>query len=573
MVKDSLYHQLLSQNHSPLVARILAARLPDNEPLDPLITPQLSYLTPPALLKDMDKAVNRLVQALIQGESIGLETDHDCDGQTAHAVLYTALRSDFHHPENKILSFIGHRLEEGYGLSPALATRILEKRPTLVITADNGSSDEAQIALLKAEGIDVIVTDHHEIPSSGIPPSAHAVINPSRPDCPYPDKAIAGCMVAWLFMTMVRQKLISLGRLPPTAPSLAPLLDFVAVGTVADCVSLASSANNRAVVRYGMRLIAQQIRPCWRAVQPFLSDPFSSEDLGFVIGPLLNSDGRLSDALTSVSFLLAKTDEESEAWVVFLRSQNERRKKIQQTLTQQATLEARVWVEKGYHSICILLEDGHSGVHGISASRLKDIFGRPTVLFSPKQNHPTWITGSARSIDGFHIRQAFEKAAKHITGVIGFGGHKGAAGITLERDALPAFRDAFEAVAAEQLSDWALGPVTWTDGELPFEYHTLSDMTALHAQLEPFGRAFEPPTFEMTGVVQRLQPVGDGTHGRLTLQGAFLITAIWFNLREKSTDPLPVTPGQPVHVAYRVKSRTFQGIKRLEYQVVALMGG
>lgn len=167
----------------PLLARILASR-PTlmEESVRDMLTPKLKALDSPGTLPDIEKAVLRIARAFKDGEVIGIETDHDCDGQTSHAVLHSALVQLFGHPEEKVRSYIGHRLKEGYGLSHALALRILadEPRPSLVITADNGSSDEAQIALLKAAGIDVIVTDHHEIPVEGIPQSAYAVISPTQ---------------------------------------------------------------------------------------------------------------------------------------------------------------------------------------------------------------------------------------------------------------------------------------------------------------------------------------------------------------------------------------------------------
>lgn len=254
----------------PVMAKIIASRpIPASSAIDEWLSPSLARLDHPHLMKDMDKAVERIAKAIINKEMIGLETDHDCDGQTSHALLYCAFIDYFNHPSDRIRSYIGHRLNEGYGLSVSVMNRMLadDPRPSLVITADNGSSDEAQIVHLKQAGIDVIVTDHHAIPSEGIPKSAFAVLNPTREDCGYPDPLIAGCMVAWLLMAGVRNELIKLNYLPASAPSLAKLLDYVAVGTIADCVSIARSRNNRAVVNYGLKLINQFSRPCWQALR------------------------------------------------------------------------------------------------------------------------------------------------------------------------------------------------------------------------------------------------------------------------------------------------------------------
>lgn len=569
----SVYQHYVAMGLDPMMAQLLAGRLVgDDLPLDALLSPKLAHLTSPALFLDIEPATQRIIKALEAGEVIALETDHDCDGQTAHAVLYTAFIEHFGHPPEKTLSFIGHRLEEGYGLSDALATRILshQPRPTLVITADNGSSDEPRIARLQAAGIEVIVTDHHEVPTIGVPKSAFAVINPVRPGCPYPDKSIAGCMVAWLLMAEVRSQLIKKGLLSQNSPSLAALLDFVAVGTVADCVSLADSVNNRAVVRYGLQLIQKAQRPCWRAIQPLLKGPVTSLDLGFVIGPLLNSDGRLSDALTSVSFLLAKTDQEAHEWVTCLSEQNEARKKIQNTMTYDAHKQALIQVNQGCYSICLFLEEGHPGVHGISASRVKDAFGRPTIIFSPKKNHPDLITGSARSIDGFHIRQALEVVAdKMPEGIVSFGGHKGAAGVTIKKDFFPRFVETLEEATRALLGTRTMGPVIWTDGSLSSNYFTVDFARQIETLLQPFGRAFEPPTFEDRGVVRSIQPVGNGLHVKVHLQvGHQSIHLIWFQARLQAEDPLPLIVGDDIHFAYRLQLNDFRGVVRLSPQMI-----
>lgn len=558
----------------PLLARIIAARpfLIDESP-DAQLAPKLRALDAPRQLADIDKAVARLASALAQREVIGIETDHDCDGQTSHAVIYTVLVEFFQHPVTHVRSYIGHRLQEGYGLSAALTKRILadEPRPQLIITADNGSSDEEQIAQLKAQGIDVIVTDHHEIPAEGIPKSALAVINPTRKDCHYPDPCIAGCMVAWLFMAATRQYLIQQEK--REIPSLAACLDFVAVGTIADCVSIARSRNNRAVVSYGMKLIAQGHRPCWRALLPTLSEPISSDDLGFKIGPLLNSDGRLSSALGSVSFLLAQDDGEAQQWVSYLKDQNQLRKTIQDKVTQLALAQAQLQYKAGKSSLCLFLEEGHAGVHGISASRIKDLFGRPVVVLCPKIEDPQLLTGSARSIDGAHLRQILEQIAILAPGVLlRYGGHQGAAGLTLYRDRLEQFALLFEQVVTAEVQRDRLGPVIWTDGELALEKINLSYIRELNNNLEPFGREFESPNFELTGNVVSLTLMGQTkVHARVGIAvDGLWFEGVWFHCRAAEHHPLPVVIGQRVCAVFTPKVQIFRGEKQLSCQVVHL---
>lgn len=556
----------------PVLARIIAGRpgFAAADSAHEILSPKLKTLDSPHTLADIDRAVTRLLMALENREVIGIETDHDCDGQTSHAVIYHAL-IQFGHPPEKLRSYIGHRLKEGYGLSEKLTQRILadEPRPTLIITADNGSSDEKQIAHLKAQGIDVIVTDHHEIPAEGIPKSAYAVINPTREDCQYPDRCIAGCMVAWLVMAALRQKIMQHKGLE--IPNLAQYLDFVAVGTIADCVSIARSRNNRAVVAYGMKLIQQGTRPCWRAILPHLSMPVSSEDLGFKIGPLLNSDGRLACAFGSVSFLLSQNDEQAKQWIEHLQAQNQNRKSIQDKVTNLALEQALIQFQAGKMSLCLMTEQGHAGVHGISASRIKDLFGRPVIILCPKEEDPAILTGSARSIEGLHLRsvlQTLDEISPNL--MIRFGGHQGAAGLTLHRSALTQFTELFEQVVRSMLLPEHIGPVILTDGELPAEKINLPYIHELLQQLEPFGREFEPPLFEVNGKIMTIKIMGQTQiHAKLGLAVNDLwIEVVWFSCRKQAEDPLPVSEGDEVRIVFSPRLQVFRGEKQLSCQVI-----
>jgi len=259
---SAVFAEARARGLSPVLARIVAGRVGADTDLDVILEPRLANIPPPHHLIDMDQAVDRLVTAISGGEHIGILTDYDADGLTSHAVLSEALQR-FSVAPARISHWIGHRLEEGYGISPLLVDRMLdaEVRPTLVISADCGSSDEEQIARLKDAGIDVVVTDHHQVAASGPPPSAYAVVNPNRADCTYPDKAIAGCMVSWLVMSALRGRLQEHGVLTAQTQKLGDLLDYVALGTVADCVSLGASEINRSVVRAGLSLIAERRDP------------------------------------------------------------------------------------------------------------------------------------------------------------------------------------------------------------------------------------------------------------------------------------------------------------------------
>jgi single-stranded-DNA-specific exonuclease len=572
-VRDKLIEQQgLEAGLHPIVARIIAARpLCEGLPILQALRPKLKMLTHPKEMSAIDKAAARVAVAIQKGECIGIETDHDCDGQTSHAVLYYNLVERFYHPKEKLRSYIGHRLQEGYGLSDSVATRILNDnpKPTLVITADNGSSDEPRIARLKAANIDVIVTDHHEIPKEGVPKSAYAVLNPTQNECHYNDPFIAGCMVAWLLMVATRQKLIESHYLPRDTPSLADSLDFVAVGTVADCVSLASSHNNRAVVAYGLQLINQGTRPCWQVIKDKVSPEVNSIDLAFKVGPLLNSDGRLACAFGSVGFLLAETVAEANEWLLLLQEHNKNRKKIQQEIVALGVKEAQKQALAHRLSLCIYLPEGHSGVQGIAASRVKELYGRPCAFFAPKLGQEGIITGSVRGIEHFHVRDALQMVAIRCAGkIISFGGHKGAGGVTLKLEDFPLFTEAFEEATRSQLNEEAVGPVIWTDGTLELESLSIEIIDTLNI-LEPFGREFEPPVFEMQAVIRTLEWVGDGTHARLLLEkGHQALRGIWFGARLSREAAFDLKEGDEIKFAYQAKKNHFKGKTSLDLQII-----
>lgn len=599
-VNPELEKKAIAQGLHPILARIIAARpmpLPvprdstdKAEPIEPIepidiLYPKISKLSDPNTLVDMDKASDRVCSAIINQEYIGLETDHDCDGQTAHAILYFNLVNHFKHPTDKIKSYIGHRLEEGYGLSESVALRILNDtpRPTLVITADNGSADEPRIKKLHEQNIDVIVTDHHQIPNEGTPKSAFACLNPTREDCNFNDKYIAGCMVAWLLMVVVRYKLIALKYLNEDAPKLSDTLDFVALGTIADCVSMAQSYNNRIVVAYGLKLIEQEIKPCWQALKPILNTPVNSEDLAFKIGPLLNSDGRLSSAFGSVSFLLSQNLDEANLWIEALQEQNIVRKSIQKEITKKGILQAITKIKgKNPRSLCIFLEDGHVGVQGICASRIKDMFGRPTAFLAPKFNQETLVTGSLRGIDsGFHVRDALQFIEDKEPGLlISFGGHKGAGGLTIQRNSIEKFAALFEEAASFQLANKHLGPVIFSDGEL-FRENLNIDFINLLKNLEPFGREFETPIFHANALITNIYPIGDGSHLKFSLKiDSRYFKAVWFNIvnnrdgnngsvNNKSAT-FPFSIGDNVIVAFSLSLNVYQGIRNCELMLSAM---
>ena len=567
---EALYARARAEGLSELQARVLAGRLADYAgELAPLTQPSLRYLEHPERLADSRRAAERIATAVTRGEHIGILTDYDVDGITSHVVIRRTLVELFGVPESRLHSLIGHRIHDGYGISLPLVERTLElsPRPRLVITADCGSSDEPRIARLKAAGIDVVVSDHHALPLEGPPPSAYAVVNPTRSDCDYPDATIAGCMVAWLVMSLTRSVLIEWEAIPQATPKLSAWLSYVALGTVADCVSLGASPANRAVVSHGLTLINRMEAACWRAMKVRLGEdsvPFSAETLAFQMGPRINARSRLDDPYAALHYMLAADDATALRHLQTLDEDNESRKAIERDMAEEARALALPQLEAGVPVLVVYLEGGHPGVQGIVASRLVQAFGRPALVLTPAAEHGM-LTGSGRSIDALHLRDALQRAFELAPDALPrFGGHRGAAGVGVPVDQLEAFRRALQQAVEEQLKDMELFPHLFTDGALQpgqFQLATLQELEALG----PYGREFDAPLFEGEFLIESLRPVGaDGTHLSLTLSaGAVSLRAIWF--RALTPGELPgFGLGETLRCAYRLSRNRWRGQESLQ---------
>lgn len=570
---EAVYLRAQSEGLSELQARLLASRLPGyTGELAPLVSPSLRYLVHPEKLADGRRTAERIAQAVAEGESIGILTDYDVDGITSHVVIRRTLVELFGVPEHKLHSLIGHRIHDGYGISLPLVERTLSLKPlpTLVITADCGSSDEPRIARLKAAGIDVVVSDHHALPLEGPPPSAYACVNPTRSDCRYPDKTIAGCMVAWLLMSLARGVLVEWGVLPEATPKLSPWLSYVALGTVADCVSLGGSPANRAVVSHGLTLINRMDAACWRAMAARLgadSVPFNAETLAFQMGPRINARSRLDDPYAALHFMLAESDGVANRQLEVLDQDNQSRKAIEADMAEEAKALAVAALEANEPAVVVLLEDGHPGVQGIVASRLVQAYGRPAVVLT-RAAAPNMLTGSGRSIEGLHLRDALQRTFELAPEALPrFGGHSGAAGVGVPREQLDTFKTAFLQAVSEQLGDTPLYPRLWTDGELSTAQLSLATLEEIET-LGPYGREFDPPLFEGRFIVEALRPVGaEGSHLMMELSmGAVTSKAIWF--RALTPGELPsFGVGDTLHCAYKLNRNRWRGRESLQLMV------
>jgi single-stranded-DNA-specific exonuclease len=575
--RPEIHEALLAEGIADWLADVLARRLERPVTVAELYADELSALQDPVTIPSMDVAVDRIVRAIEEGERVVFACDHDMDGTASAAVLWTAFTRHFGVDPATLEVVTSHRLTEGYGLTAPVVARIRDLAPALVITADKGSSDGPRIAELAEAGIDVIVTDHHELGDDGPPAAALAVVNPLREDSGY-DPAICGAAVAFLVMAKTRTALLRRGTRTAIA-SLADLLDYVAVATVADCVTLkpGKSPANRLFVRRGLEQLNQCRRPCWQVFCEDLHGPVDAETLGFRLAPAVAAAGRLDWAEAGFLFLAAGSRREAAHQWEILRNENTERRAIESALRKKAFEQA---AKKNGQSLVLYFEDGHSGVHGITASRLVEAFGKPSALFAPRgagargdgastDDRGPLASGSFRGVEGLHVREALADVASRNPGLlVGFGGHAGAAGATVRVPDVDRFSAEYEASVVRQLGKEPLRPVLEVDGELPQDLSLQEAADALD-RLEPWGKDFPSPVFRGHFVVESVDRMGDGTHLRLALRyGASAVRAVWFGAVASATARLPVAPGRRVDLLYRVRNNWFRNRKRCQLQIV-----
>ncbi|MFO1412964.1 MAG: DHHA1 domain-containing protein, partial [Burkholderiales bacterium] len=435
-----------------------------------------------------------------------------------------------------------------------------QRAPHLIVTVDNGIASVDGVRAAAARGIDVLVTDHH-LPGPTLPAPA-IIVNPNQPGCAFASKHIAGVGVMFYVLSATRARLREAGAFATRPePNLAHLTDFVALGTVADVVRL--DQTNRVFVEQGLaRLRAGRAHPGIAALFTVAGRDArraTAFDLGFVAGPRLNAAGRLADMSVGIRCLLTDDPGEAARLAAELDRLNRERRAIEADMQAEALADladAARDADPDQSSLCLFRPEWHQGVVGIVASRLKDRFHRPSIVFARAQ--PGELRGSGRSIPGFHLRDALDLVTKRVPGIVTrFGGHAFAAGLSLREDALAEFRGAFEAVAREQLSPAQLARTCESDGALTAAEATLDLAYDLRERV--WGQGLPPPVFDDTFVVRGCRVVG-GKHSKLALgRGAEQFSAILFG----HADPLPPR----IHAAYRLEVNEWQGTSSLELAI------
>ena len=565
---------VLPESLPPLVRRIYSQR-----PLAALTELELtlSQLILPARLKGIDAAVDLLEAALKEGERLLIVADFDADGATSCALALTVLRAFGCAHVDYI---VPNRFEYGYGLTPEIVELAKGKNPDLIITVDNGISSIEGIESARAAGIKTLVTDHH-LPGRELP-AADAIVNPNQPGCEFPSKSIAGVGVIFYVMLALRSRLRDNGWFTSKGipePNLAEQLDLVALGTVADVVAL--DHNNRILVSEGIKRIrAGRARPGILSLLTLAKRNFSTlaaSDLGFAVGPRLNAAGRLDDMSTGIECLLTQSEHEAHEYALELDGMNKDRRDIEAGMREQAFAlvdQLAFDADDLPAGLSLFDERWHQGVVGIVASRIKERCHRPVIAFAlaDADDPESELKGSARSIPGFHIRDALDAVAAANPGLVTkFGGHAMAAGLSLSRANFDAFAQAFAAEATRVLSPELLQATIVSDGELSAEELTLGCAADL-AAAGPWGQAFPEPTFHGRFKLQQQRRLGEN-HLKMVLSplgdDGFLVDAIAFGVSEADW---PASSATEIELAYRLNINEFRGARTLQLMVEHLLG-
>ena len=534
--------------------------------------PSLSQLHDPFLMTDMDKAVDRVLQAINNGEKLLVYGDYDVDGTTAVAVVYTYLKPFF--KKKKIEFYIPDRYEEGYGISFKGIDYAADNGFKLVIALDCGIKANERIDYANERGVDFIICDHHR--PGDVIPNAVAVLDAKRPDCHYPYDELSGCGVGFKLVTALSMR--GLG----TIEQVYDLIDLLAVSIAADIVPI--TGENRVLAHFGLKQLNKKPRPGIEAIlqhaniyrrdedqvedeENVLTRELTISDLVFLIGPRINAAGRIAKASDSVRLLIADKKDHAEKLAASINDLNDERREFDNRITD----EARGMIEddqelRDAKSTVVYNAKWHRGVIGIVASRLTDFYYRPTIVLTRANG---LITGSARSIKNFDIYDAIDNCSDLLEH---FGGHKYAAGLSMKPENLPEFRRRFEAYVAEHLVAEDFVPELEVDLKIDFHNITAKFMRILN-QFAPFGPGNMAPVFWTDNVVDAggSRPVGGHRHLKLTVsqigdaeQGVAPFSGIAF---QKGDLFERIHAGEPFSICYHLEYNTWQGKTNLQLNV------
>lgn len=561
----------------PLVQRVLRVRgLVEPEEVRRFCQPRLADLCEPSLMPNIDAAAARLIDAVRRNELIAIYGDYDVDGITATAVLYHVIKTL--QPAARLRTYVPHRLEEGYGINCEALRQLKAEGADLVISVDCGITALQSAQTARQIGLDLIVTDHHELglgtqssapsPQSFLP-HAVALVHPRLPGSQYPFGELCGAGVAFKLAWHVARMWCNSDRVSETLQkALVNMLPLVALGTIADVVPL--TGENRILTAFGLRLIKQTPLVGLRALieaAHLQDEKIDSERVGFALAPRLNACGRMGHAAEAVRLLTDASPDEAIAIARTLTEQNQHRQSIERRIFEQAAklAEDRGLIAGDCRAIVLAHESWHPGVVGIVCSRMVERFGRPTVLLNQMKDV---CKGSARSIDGYSIHEGISAGARFLTT---FGGHAMAAGLTLPTEHLAAFSEAFAAHAADHIAPDQMTPAITIDCEANLLELDLAAVKALHS-LAPFGRGNRAPTLLVRDAILAEAPKQIGSNGRhlaLNLRqdgpsGRKFIRGVWWSAGERAAD---LASGMRLDLVIEPKLNEWNGRVNVEAQL------
>ncbi|MEA3425199.1 MAG: single-stranded-DNA-specific exonuclease RecJ [Bacteroidota bacterium] len=537
---------------NPVLCKILVQRgIDDFDKAKRYFRPQLTDLHSPWLMKDMDKAVERILSAFEKGEKILVFGDYDVDGTTSVASMYQFIHGIYSDTD----FYIPHRYREGYGVSKMGIDFAKENGFTLIISLDCGIKSVDLIRYARTLGIDFIVCDHH-LPDKELPPAV-AILNAKQADCPYPYKELCGCGVGFKLMTALAEKL----GLPDE--SYLAYLDLVATAIAADIVPI--TGENRALAYFGLQKVNEN--PCSgiKALMQLagVQKQMHITNLVFVIAPRVNAAGRMDDARKAVQLFIEKDYNKALAFAEMLHSDNADRKEADSSITQEALELIRQDPHADSRKTTVVFQEHwHKGVVGIVASRLIETYYRPTIVLTLSGDY---VAGSARSVAGFNLYEAIHACREHL---LGYGGHFAAAGMTLLPEKVASFAEAFEEEVNKLITDDLLIPEIIIDAEIGFADITPSFFSIL-SQMEPFGPDNMRPVFIARKVTDTgFSKIVKEQHIRFVLkQNNISFTGIGFNMADKF--PL-LQQQQPIDIVFSIDENVWNGETSLQLKMIDL---
>jgi single-stranded-DNA-specific exonuclease len=538
-------------NINPAVCRLLAIRgITDYESARLFFRPELSHLHDPFLMKGMQRAVERITEAIEWHERIMVYGDYDVDGTTAVSVFYSFLKSQY---KGELSFYIPHRYREGYGLSKAGIDFAHANGYNLMITLDCGIKSVEMIAYAQSLGIDVIVCDHH-LPDVTLP-AAYAILNPKQIDCKYPYKELSGCGIGF----KLASALAIHWKLPQE--TVFQYLDLVATSIAADIVPI--DGENRILAYYGLQRINTDPCPAIAVLKELggVTKTLSITDLVFVIGPRVNAAGRMDDARKAVEFFIEKEPEKIQVLAAALHSDNDDRKEVDKNITEEALAILHADEMSSRRSTVLYKPHWHKGVVGIVASRLIDHFYRPTIVLTLANGK---VTGSARSVTGFNIYEAIHECRALLDN---YGGHFYAAGVTMAEERVDDFIRQFEDVVAATITEEQRTPEIEIDAEIPLSYVKPAFYNLLK-QLEPFGPGNMRPVFITKGLYDYRgnSTIVKEAHLRITAHqhDGPIIEGIAFNLADK----YDIVRKGRFDMIYHIEENEYNGNSKLQIRVL-----